>query len=66
MVNNALTSYNSSDPSVLKKNIDETKEYILLAHDVGAQGIRVFGDNVQKPVTLTISRSNKLTTLGRS
>ena len=37
--------YNSPDPAVLKKNIDGTKEYILLARDVGALGIRVFGDN---------------------
>lgn len=37
--------YNSSDPAVLKKNIEGTKEYTLLAKDVGAIGIRVFGDN---------------------
>ena len=37
--------YNSPDPAVLRKNIDGTKEYILLASDVGAIGIRVFGDN---------------------
>ncbi len=44
--------YNSSDSSVLKKNIDETKEYILLAHDVGALGIRVFGDNAKDDALL--------------
>lgn len=37
--------YNSKDPALLKKNIEGTKEYILLAKDVGAIGIRVFGDN---------------------
>jgi len=37
--------YNSPDPAVLRKNIDGTKDYILLARDVGALGIRVFGDN---------------------
>jgi sugar phosphate isomerase/epimerase len=37
--------YNSPDPAVLKKNIEGTKEYTLLAKDVGALGIRVFGDN---------------------
>lgn len=37
--------YNSKDPAVVKKNIEGTKEYILLASDVGALGIRVFGDN---------------------
>jgi sugar phosphate isomerase/epimerase len=37
--------YNSPDPAVLRKNIDGTKEYTLLAKDIGALGIRVFGDN---------------------
>ncbi|MCE5347579.1 MAG: sugar phosphate isomerase/epimerase [Bacteroidales bacterium] len=36
--------YHSPDPVELKKNIEGTKEYILLAHDVGAVGIRVFGN----------------------
>lgn len=34
--------YHSPDPAELKKNIEGTKEYILLARDVGATGIRVF------------------------
>lgn len=34
--------YHSPDPAELKKNIEGTKEYILLAKDVGATGIRVF------------------------
>jgi hypothetical protein len=37
--------YDSPNPAVLRKNIDGTKEYILLARDVGAIGIRVFGAN---------------------
>jgi sugar phosphate isomerase/epimerase len=37
--------YDSPDPAVLRKNIDGTKDYILLARDVGAIGIRVFGAN---------------------
>jgi sugar phosphate isomerase/epimerase len=37
--------YNSPDPAVLRKKIEDTKEYILLARDVGALGVRVFGDN---------------------
>ena len=36
--------YHSPDAAELKKNIDGTKEYILLAKDVGAVGIRVFGN----------------------
>lgn len=37
--------YNSPDPAVVKKNVEGTKEYTLLGKDVGAIGIRVFGDN---------------------
>ena len=33
--------YDSPDPAVLKKNIEGTKEYSILAHDVGAKGIKV-------------------------
>jgi sugar phosphate isomerase/epimerase len=36
--------YHSPDPVELKKNIEGTKEYIKLAKDVGATGIRVFGN----------------------
>lgn len=43
--------YHSPDPIELKKNIDGTKEYILLAHDVGAIGIRVFGNALPTGVT---------------
>lgn len=44
--------YNSPDPAVLKKNIEGTKEYILLGHDVGALGIRVFGDDAKDDAML--------------
>jgi sugar phosphate isomerase/epimerase len=36
--------YHDPDAAVLKKNIEGTKEYIKLAKDVGAVGIRVFGN----------------------
>ena len=36
--------YHSPDSTILKKNIEGTKEYIKLAKDVGALGIRVFGN----------------------
>lgn len=38
--------YHSPDPAKLKENIDGTKEYIKLCHDIGATGIKV------KPNTL--------------
>jgi sugar phosphate isomerase/epimerase len=35
-------SYHHPDPAELRKHIEGTKQYTLLAHDIGAQGIRVF------------------------
>lgn len=35
-------SYHHPDPAVLRKNIEGTKKYTLLARDIGARGIRVF------------------------
>lgn len=43
--------YHSPDPVELKKNIEGTKEYILLARDVGAVGIRVFGNALPTEVS---------------
>ena len=45
--------YNSPDQAQLIKNIDGTKEYILLARDVGAIGVRVFGSNASEEKLLT-------------
>ncbi|UCE08754.1 MAG: sugar phosphate isomerase/epimerase [bacterium] len=33
--------YDSPDPTILERNIEGTKEYIKLAHDVGATGVKV-------------------------
>ena len=33
--------YHSPDPAVLKKNIEETKAFITLCHDVGGEGVKV-------------------------
>jgi sugar phosphate isomerase/epimerase len=35
-------SYHHADPAKLRRNIEGTKEYTKLAHDIGALGIRVF------------------------
>ena len=49
-------AYHSPDPAELKRNIDGTREFILLARDVGATGIRVFPnafvEGVDRRVTL--------------
>lgn len=33
--------YQAADPAVVRKNIEGTKEYVRLAHDVGAPGVKV-------------------------
>ena len=38
--------YHSPDPAELQKNIEGTKEYVLLARDVGATGFRVFPNDL--------------------
>jgi sugar phosphate isomerase/epimerase len=44
--------YNYPDPAEVKKSIEATKEYILLAQDVGALGIRVFGSEAKTDAML--------------
>jgi sugar phosphate isomerase/epimerase len=43
--------YHSPDPDELKKNIEGTKEYTLLARDVGALGFRVFPNDLPEGVS---------------
>jgi sugar phosphate isomerase/epimerase len=33
--------YQATDPAVVRKNIEGTKEYVRLAHDIGAPGVKV-------------------------
>ncbi|HCR91443.1 MAG TPA: xylose isomerase [Prolixibacteraceae bacterium] len=42
--------YHSPDPSELQKNIEGTKEYIKLCHDIGATGIKVKPNTLPKEV----------------
>jgi sugar phosphate isomerase/epimerase len=42
--------YHSPDPDELKQNIEGTKEYTLLARDVGALGFRVFPNDLPEGV----------------
>ncbi len=53
--------YHSPDPSVLKKNIDETKAFIELAHDCGATGVKVRPNGLpaEVPVAKTVEQIGK-------
>ena len=42
--------YHSPDPNILRKNIEDTKEYIKLCKDIGAPGIKVKPNNLPKEV----------------
>ena len=53
--------YHDADPAELKKNIEGTKEYTLLARDVGALGFRVFPNALPEevPVEQTLEQIGK-------
>jgi sugar phosphate isomerase/epimerase len=40
--------YHSADPAVVKKNIEETKQFISLAKDLGGKGVKVRPNGVPK------------------
>ncbi len=42
--------YQSPDPVTLKRNIDETKRFVVLAHDIGAIGVKVRPNGIPKEV----------------
>jgi sugar phosphate isomerase/epimerase len=33
--------YHSADPTIVRQNIEETKQFVRLAHDIGAPGVKV-------------------------
>ena len=42
--------YHSADPAVVRKNIDETKEWVKLANDVGSPSVKVRPNGLPKDV----------------
>ncbi len=52
----SVCEYHAADPEVVRKNVEETKKFTILAHDVGAIGVKVrpngFPDGVPKEKTL--------------
>jgi len=53
--------YHTTDQSKLRKDIEATKEYIVLAHDVGASGVKVRPNGLPKevPVEKTLEQIGK-------
>lgn len=54
--------YHSADPVIVQKNIDETKEFIRLAHDIGGGGVKVRPNGFPKDV----SEEKTLEQIGKS
>jgi sugar phosphate isomerase/epimerase len=42
--------FHSPDPAVVRKNIDETKQWVLLAHDLGSPSVKVRPNGIPKNV----------------
>ncbi|MHC4876585.1 MAG: sugar phosphate isomerase/epimerase family protein [Planctomycetota bacterium] len=54
--------YHSADPAVVKKNIEETKAFVDLCHDVGGTGVKVRPNGFSKGV----SKEKTLEQIGKS
>ncbi len=54
--------YHSADPEVVRKNIEETKEFIKLSHDIGGTGVKVRPNGFPKEV----SKEKTLEQIGKS
>jgi sugar phosphate isomerase/epimerase len=48
----SVYEYQASDPAEVRQNIDGTKEYVRLAHDIGAPGVKVRPNGVPKGANL--------------
>jgi sugar phosphate isomerase/epimerase len=44
--------YQSTDPAVVRQNIDGTREYVRLAHDIGAPGVKVRPNGIPRGANL--------------
>src|SRR5690242_9060636 len=44
--------YQATDPAVVKKNIEGTREYVRLAHDLGAPGVKVRPNGIPRGADL--------------
>ena len=42
--------YHSPDPAALRRNVDETREWVKLAHDIGSPGVKVRPNGLPKDV----------------
>jgi sugar phosphate isomerase/epimerase len=48
----SVFEYQALDPAVVKRNIDGTREYVRLAHDIGAPGVKVRPNGIPRGADL--------------
>ena len=46
----SVCEFHSADPAVVRKNIDDCREWVLLARDIGAKGVKVRPNGLPKDV----------------
>jgi sugar phosphate isomerase/epimerase len=46
----SVCEFHSADPAVVRRNIDDCREWVLLARDIGAQGVKVRPNGLPKDV----------------
>jgi len=46
----SVCEFHSPDPAVVKKNVDDCREWVLLAKDIGARGVKVRPNGLPKDV----------------
>jgi sugar phosphate isomerase/epimerase len=46
-----ICEYHAADPAVVRQNIEETKQWVKLAHDIGSPGVKVRPNGVPKGVS---------------
>jgi sugar phosphate isomerase/epimerase len=46
-----ICEYHAADPAVVRQNIDETKQWVTLARDIGSPGVKVRPNGVPKGVS---------------
>jgi sugar phosphate isomerase/epimerase len=57
-----ICEYHSPDPAVVRRNVDETKDWVKLAQDIGSPGVKVRPNGIPKEV----SEEKTLEQIGRA
>jgi sugar phosphate isomerase/epimerase len=61
-----VCEFHSPDPAVVRQNIEEAKRFMVLAHDVGAEGIKVRPNGLPKEAEGGAARERTLEQIGKA